>query len=169
MHTGTSHGILYIWNYTTILKRIRITAGEKKCPYWGKDYKDLLWWLLGCERRGQMVSSTQRIKYSPPSKFMCSHLGSQKWLKIVFMEVMKLKQGHEVELMFNMTDVFVWRGNLEMRMCLVGKLRKREKTAMYHRKSPNWSAPFHGDSWFLTSRAKSVQSPGSFVTAALGN
>lgn len=58
-------------------------------------------------------------------------------MKIVFMEGMKLKQGHEVGLMFNMTDVFVWRGNLEMRMCLLGKLRKRKKIAMYHRKSPN--------------------------------
>lgn len=58
-------------------------------------------------------------------------------MKIVFMEVMKLKQGHEVGQMFSVTDVFVWRGNLEMRMCLVRKLRKRKKIAMYHRKSPN--------------------------------
>lgn len=43
MHTGTSHGILYTYtNYTTILKRIRVTAGEKKCPYGGKGYKDLV-------------------------------------------------------------------------------------------------------------------------------
>lgn len=169
MHTGTSHGILYTYtNYTTVLKRIRVTAGEKKCPYGGKGYKDLLWWLLGCERRGQTVSSTQRVKYSPPSKFMCLHLGSQKWLKIVFMEVMKLKQGHEVGLisiwLMSLYGEEIWRWE-----CLVGKPRKREKTAMYHRESPNWSAPLHGDSWFLTSRAKSVQSPGSFVTAALGN
>lgn len=66
MHTGTSCGILYIHtNYTTILKGV--TAGEKKCPYGGKGYKDLLWWLPGCEslKRTNGFFNTQGYIFSP--------------------------------------------------------------------------------------------------------
>lgn len=97
-------------------------------PTWRRGHKDLLC-QSGYESRGEMVSSTHRVKYCSPFQV---HVFVSRMSKVTLFEG-SLYGGHEVKarhqdgLLFNMTDTFAGRGNLEVEMCLVVKLPKRRR------------------------------------------